>query len=734
MNLLNIKPRLKKERRMILLILLTIVTYVLFVFISPGFGSVRTFANILYANASLLICSIGMTFIVLIGGIDLSIAATNAFSGIIAAKVMIAVAGGNVENIGIGILGLVIAIVVSAVIGIVNGSVSTYFNISPFIVTLATLYLVRGLAVGLTNSLRVPLENKLFSYLGQGELLDTGIPVVLLLIVLLYVVSEFLLDRTIFGRRIMAIGGNKDAATASGINSNRLSVLVYAFAGVFVGLAAVITVGRSNAAHPLAAINAEMEIIAIVVLSGTNLSGGQGNMRNTFVSGILLAVINTGLQMLTVSPYMQYVIKGIIILIAIFFDQIDNYKMLGSNKALTRDKEISNISLVNEKIQKSEQKMISLNNISKSFPGVKALDDVSLEVKCGTVHAVLGENGAGKSTLIKVLSGVYKKDSGSVCVDDIPVEIKAPMIAHNLGISVIYQEFSLIPELPIFQNVFLGKEENRGKLRVILDKKKMKERTKEILKSFGLNLNVMARTYDHAVGQLQAIEIAKALSANAWVIVMDEPTSALSEADKDKLFEIIRELKKQNVAIIYISHRLSEIFEIADEVTVLRDGKTVYNASIKGLSEQVLIKHMVGRELDNIFYREKSRGTETILEVKDLCRKGVFGPISFQVKAGEVLGFSGLMGAGRTEIMRCIYGLDKPDSGEIYLDGEKIRVKSPADAIANGIGMVSEDRRREGIIPYLGVGSNISLTVLKDLSRYGIINKKNRKGDYREIR
>lgn len=245
----------------------------------------------------------------------------------------------------------------------------------------------------------------------------------------------------------------------------------------------------------------------------------------------------------------------------------------------------------------------------------------------------------------------------------------------------------------------------------------MDAKARELIDRFNLNLSETKKVGDCTVGQQQMIEIAKAIGSNSWVLVMDEPTSAITEAEKEKLFEIIQELKAQGMAIIYISHRMSEIFEIADEITVLRDGKYVMSAPVSEVTEESIIKSMVGRELSDVFSREKFRPKDVVLEVKDLYRKGVFEPISFTVSQGEVLGFSGLMGAGRTEIARCIFGLDKPDGGEIYINGKKLDIRNPYDAIRAGIAYVSEDRRREGIVPLLSIRENMTLASLPWLNK-----------------
>jgi ribose transport system ATP-binding protein len=597
--------------------------------------------------------------------------------------------------------------------------------------TLATQCLTRGLALGLTNSTRIVVKNEAFVHVGQGFVGGTGVPVILVIIFVLFIIGSFALNKMTFGRRVLAVGGNIEAARASGINSNTQLVLTYMTAGVFVGVSTIFTIGRAISAQPLAANGLEFEIITAVVIGGTSLMGGTGSMLGTFLGFLLVATIKQGLNMMDVSPYFQYVVKGIVILVAVLADQVGTYKrkIKVDNAAVIKSThtETKSWQSAMDSIRTGKQKMLQFKNIHKSFPGVKALDDVSFAVKCGSVHALVGENGAGKSTLMKVLSGVYQKDAGVICVDDIPLEIASPIQSSVLGIQVIYQELALVPELSITQNVFLGKE-ILGKSKIVVNTRAMARRTMELLGKFGLRLNVNRRTNDYTVGQLQMVEIAKAISSNAWVIVMDEPTSVITETDKELLFSIVQELKQKGLAIVYISHRIQEIFEIADEVTVLRDGKTVFNAPIGEVDEQLIIKHMVGRGLDNIFDREKTEASDVILEVKNLYRQGVFGPISFNVRKGEVLGFSGLLGSGRTEIMRCLFGLDKPDDGEIILNGKRVQFTSPAQAIASGLGLVSEDRRREGIVPELSVQSNISLSSLPILNTLGVLNEKKEMG------
>lgn len=317
------------------------------------------------------------------------------------------------------------------------------------------------------------------------------------------------------------------------------------------------------------------------------------------------------------------------------------------------------------KMKPDNHSKIQMLHISKSFPGVRALDDVDFEIRSGEVHAVVGENGAGKSTLIKILAGVYSKDEGEIRIDGQEVTIGSPLEARRQGISVIYQEFSLVPELSVGQNIFLGNEK-RGPISFLIDKQGMNRRGRELLNSLNIDLDPNRKVGRLTVGEQQIVEIAKALAGKTRFIVMDEPTSALSEEEKKNLFRIITGLKKDGYGIVYISHRMKEIFEIADTVTVMRDGKKVGDYLVSEVNESEVVRLMVGRELGLVYHRERlSDKGELVLKVENLTREGVFRNISFEVYEGEVLGISGLMGAGRTEIVRCIFGLDPFDSGRI---------------------------------------------------------------------
>jgi len=346
----------------------------------------------------------------------------------------------------------------------------------------------------------------------------------------------------------------------------------------------------------------------------------------------------------------------------------------------------------------NKESIFVMKDISKAFPGVQALDKVTFEVNKGEVHALVGENGAGKSTLIKILSGVYSQDSGQIIYRGKAIKIKNPREAKNLGISTIYQELNLCPNLTVVDNIFLGNEDSKTVFKYI-DENKLFKKCKEYLDLLESNINPKISVVMLSIAQQQIVEIAKALAYESEVIIMDEPTASLTINETEKLFEIIQKLKEQGKSVIYISHRLEEVFKVADTVTVLKDGVLTGTKPINKLDYGTIVKMMVGREIVNKYSKTKTekseKSEELILEVKGLSKEGVFNNISFSLNAGEILGFSGLVGAGRTELMKALFGLDAIDKGKIIVKGEEVRFKSSKDAIKVGIGMTSEDRKSE---------------------------------------
>ncbi|WP_273334380.1 sugar ABC transporter ATP-binding protein [Dictyoglomus turgidum] len=367
-----------------------------------------------------------------------------------------------------------------------------------------------------------------------------------------------------------------------------------------------------------------------------------------------------------------------------------------------------------------------MENINKSFPGVQALKDAYFELNKGEVHALVGENGAGKSTLMKILVGAYRKDSGRIIYKGKEVDIPNPRVAQEMGISMVFQELNLMPHLTVAQNIFIGREPKRKNLPIFLDDDEINKRTKELLNMLHLKVEPNVKVSNLSVGKQQMVEIAKALSFNSEVIIFDEPTAALSEAETEELFSVIRKLKSQGIGIIYISHRLEELREIADRVTVMRDGQYIGTDYMKNLTIEKIISMMVGREIyETLREKEVEESAEVVLEVRNLKRSKVFRDISFSLRKGEILGFAGLIGAGRTEVARAIFGADPVDSGEVYVKGKKVHIRNPWDAISHGIAYLSEDRKRYGLMPDLDVKSNIILPSMKDfLKALGFVDDK----------
>lgn len=376
--------------------------------------------------------------------------------------------------------------------------------------------------------------------------------------------------------------------------------------------------------------------------------------------------------------------------------------------------------------------ILEVDNISKSFLGVKALDQVSFKIKKGEVHALVGENGAGKSTLMKILNGNYKRDQGIVRIDGKEVDIQNPNDAKAYGISIIFQELNLVSLLSIAENIYIGRLPKKNGL---VDWERLYKDTEEALAKVGYDIDPRTKIGTLSVAQRQMIEIARALSyPTTRILLMDEPTATLTTKEVDILFDVVRNLKKQGISVIFISHKLEELFEICDTLTVIRDGQVIETMPIEGLTKDDVTSKMIGREITNIYpKRRKISSEEVVLKVENLCHKDVYKNISFELHKGEVLGMAGLVGAGRTEIARGIFGIDYRDNGDIYVNGEKVKIHNPADAIRHGICYLSEDRKSEGLMGSMSVMHNISAANVEKLLVNGIISHKKEKDTAKEL-
>lgn len=365
--------------------------------------------------------------------------------------------------------------------------------------------------------------------------------------------------------------------------------------------------------------------------------------------------------------------------------------------------------------------LLKMNNIHKRFPGVYALNGINFELRKGEVHGLLGENGAGKSTLIKVLGGIYALDEGEIFIEDKKVNIHDVQSAHTYGVAIIHQELVLVPHMTVAENIFLGRE---PKVAGFVNKNKMNQEAQVLLDTYEMNINAEDLISDLTIAQQQMVEIVKAISFNSKILVMDEPTSSISDKEVAFLFETMRTLTKKGVGIIYISHKMSELDEICDRVTVLRDGIYVGTAVVKDVKKDDLIKMMVGRELSNYYTRDYRSTEQVILTCQDIDDGNMVKGASFYLRKGEILGFAGLVGAGRSELMKCVFGLTKNYKGDIVLENQKIKITSPTEAMKNGIALVPENRKQEGLYRIQSVRYNLTIEVLSQFIKGIFVDSK----------
>ena len=365
--------------------------------------------------------------------------------------------------------------------------------------------------------------------------------------------------------------------------------------------------------------------------------------------------------------------------------------------------------------------ILEIRCVSMSFPGVKALDRVSFSIERGTVHALVGENGAGKSTLIKILAGIYQKDEGEILLDEKPILFRSPFDSQQKGISVVHQELKLSETLTVAENIFLGSLLYRGRL---VDWKGMRQKAAELLTQLGITLNVNEIVANLSVAQKQMVEICKALNRKCKVLIMDEPSATLTEKEQQVIFRTIKKLRDGGVTIIYISHRLEEIFDLSDNVTVLRDGHHIGTVPVSTVHRNRLVSMMVGREVTSTFPVSMYPPGEVILEARNIARKGVLKDISFVLKKGEILGIAGLVGAGRTELARAVLGIDRLDAGEVLLYGKPMRISNFRHAIRLGLSLVPEDRKKQGLVQVATVCNNICMVNMDIVSKHAVMNRK----------
>jgi ribose transport system ATP-binding protein len=373
-----------------------------------------------------------------------------------------------------------------------------------------------------------------------------------------------------------------------------------------------------------------------------------------------------------------------------------------------------------------------MKGIRKSFDGTQALKGVDFSARTGEVHAIVGENGAGKSTLMKILAGALHSDTGEIILDGSPVIINSPFAAHKYGIRAVYQEFSLVRHLSITENILLGQMPT-GRLKWLVDWKEAHQQAEKKLAEIGFTgLNVRTQVAHLSVSQQQMVEIAKAAVTQPRIWILDEPSAVLSQEELNRLFDLIQQLKNESTLILYISHRLEEVFQVADRITVLKDGELIGTVIPREVDQNQLIKMMVGRDLGELFPKRQPKPGKEALRVKDFSRTGWFDKVSFSVRRGEIVGLFGLVGSGRTQVARCIFGADHSSEGEVYLEGQQVRMRSPGEAVQRGIAFLTEDRKRDGLVMSCSIVDNASLATLSQVSKYGVLNIKKRDGRVQE--
>ncbi|MBN8953699.1 ATP-binding cassette domain-containing protein [Rhizobium sp. 60-20] len=686
------------------LIVVLAIAIAVFGWIDPRFLTAGNFVSITQQSAVIALAAFAMTAVIIARGIDISIGSALAFAGVAAGLVFSATGSATAT--------LLAAIASGAAIGLLNGLLIGFGGISPFIATLATMAFARGLSLSLSHASSLEITDPIILYAGRATF--GLIPVSVIIAAIVLCLWWFVLRRTVYGRWIYAIGGNAEAARVSMVPVNLVRISVYLISGATAGLGAILTVGRLGSAQPLAGTGLEFTAITAAIIGGTKLSGGQGSIWGTAVGALLLGVINTGLSFLQVPQIIIYYVTGALILVAVLSSQPEAIRGLVRS---ARRRTISVAPATSAVAADDAAHSISLVGIGKIFPGVKALDGVSFTVSSGEVVALAGENGAGKSTLVKCISGVYRPDEGQLVIDGMPVSFSSPNDAK--GISVIHQHFSLSPDLTVAENMFVGREPRNAF--GLLDRRRMRREAKAILEELSLDIDVDIELRALSVGRRQMVEIARAVLSDAWFMVMDEPTSALSNRERDQLYSLIARLRARGAGILYISHKMEEIFTQCDRVVVLRDGKFIGERKTVETAEVEIVSMMVGREVDDIFPHLAAEIGATAIEVKDVSNGRLLTSASLSVRCGEIVALAGLMGSGRSEVLRLIAGLETLHAGSIDVFGERQAGGSIKAANRAGIVYVPEDRHLEGFVGPMSIRDNLSLAWIRGNSRFGIL-------------
>jgi ribose transport system ATP-binding protein len=696
---------------------------VLFAYRASGFFTVDNLGDVLRDLSILGMLAIGETFVIIGGGIDLSVGSGLLLAGIVSDDL---IRLGEVTTA----IAIPIALAVGCVAGTINGLLVTRLRISAFIVTLATLYIFRGVGLSLyrtdVHDLQAAIiSDENFLILGQGDIF--GVPISFVVFAALLAFGIFVLRRTRFGLHLYAVGGSELAARLTRIRVARIQLSTYIISGFCAALAGIVLTSRLQTGAPEAGAGEEFDVIAAVIIGGASLFGGRGTLTGTLLGAAFITVLAKGQTLIGIPSNYQSFTRGIVILVAVSLDVLSQRSARPPRRlrwAQILDPVAPAMpSTDNRRRDPSEQghgiPVLEAVELHKSFVEIRAVDGVDFDVRKGEVHAIVGENGAGKSTLIKMLAGVIAPDRGEVRIDGQAVTLHSVASAQDHGIAVIYQERAVVPELTVAQNIMLGHEPTY-RLPGLIDRRALRRKAAHIWALLGSPASVDATVRELGPSVQQVVDIARALAFDARVVIMDEPTAALTHQETLRLFEIIRDLKRRGTAVTYISHDLEEIFEISDRVTVLRDGKRVRTLPVAETNRPALIRMMIGRDIDDDVRQKIGDDEREVLSVNSLRRDPILNGISFVVRAGEILGIAGLVGSGRTELLRAIFGADRIDGGAMKLQGTAYSPRSPIDAVKSGLGLVPEDRKREGLVSSFTISENLSLPNYDLVSTAGI--------------
>ena len=659
------------------------------------------------------ILAIGETFVIIGGGIDLSVGSVLLLAGIVSDDL---IRLGEVHTA----IAIPIALGIGCIAGAINGLLITRLRISAFIVTLASLYMFRGAGLSLyrtdvQNLQAAIISDENFLILGQNDVF--GIPVSFIIFAVLLGLGTFVLRRTRFGLHLYALGGSELAARLTRIRVARIQLSTYIISGFCSALAGIILASRLQTGAPEAGSGEEFDVIAAVIIGGASLFGGRGTLFGTLLGAAFITVLAKGQTLIGIPANYQSFTRGIVILIAVTLDSLSQRSIAAPRRLRWANilsppppDALPAAEVPHDAPQRKPgvPPVLEAAGLHKSFVEIRAVDGVDFAVGDGEVHAIVGENGAGKSTLIKMLAGALTPDSGEIRIDGAPVSLPSVAAAQDHGIAVIYQERAVVPELTVAQNIMLGHEPTY-RLPGLIDRGAQRRKAEQIWALLGRPASVDTIVRELAPSIQQLVDIARALAFEARVVIMDEPTAALTHQETIRLFEIIRDLKRRGTAVIYISHDLEEIFEIADRVTVLRDGRLVRTLPVAEVTRPALIRMMIGREIDENARHEGGRVEQDILSVSEIRRGTELDGVSLTVRAGELLGIAGLVGSGRTELLRAIFGADSIEGGEMKLLGKAYSPRSPMDAVKLGVGFVPEDRKSQGLISAFTISENLSL-------------------------